>query len=229
MTLTRSFLHRDLYGLWRNRLNVVKFRGFSDSVAEGAKNVGFTLFPSQTHRVAIPSLNSELILCTSAMGHLSESSVLGRAGDTVVHVTVNSAFKSDAVEDFLPLTVDYRMRSSAMGIVPQKKERGGSDEEILVSRFIDRAIRPLFPAGYVNDVQVIATNHSLDGVHDPTVVAVNAASLALMASKQPWFGPIGCVRVGLIEGKMKVNPNVQEMLTSELDLLYAGTSDRTVM
>lgn len=166
------------------------------------------------------------------MGHLSEASVSGLAGGSFVHVSVNSQPKDSPSDDFLPLTVDYRFRDSAYGLIPasfKRREKNGSDEENLVARFIDRAIRPLFPSGYVNEVQVIATNHALDGHHDPTVIALNATSLALMASKQPWFGPIGCVRVGMIDGNLVVNPPVKDMQQSTLDLLYAGTKDRTVM
>lgn len=166
------------------------------------------------------------------MGHLSESSAIGVAGGSIVHASVNSKPPEQAGEDFLPLTVDYRARYSAFGKLPDnlmKKERHGSNEETLVSRFIDRAIRPLFPKGYVNEVQVIVTNHSADGVHDPTVLGVNAASLAVLASRQPWSGPVGCVRVGIVDGKLKVNPTVPEMQNSSLDLLYAGTAHRAVM
>lgn len=174
----------------------------------------------------------ELGVCTQRMGHLSESSTVATAGGTVVHASVNSKPPETVGEDFLPLTVDYRARFSAFGKIPEnivKKERHGSNDETLVSRFIDRAIRPLFPKGYVNEVQVIVTNHSADGVHDPTVMGVNAASLAVLASRQPWAGPVGCVRVGIVDGALKVNPTVSEMQNSTLDLLYAGTATRAVM
>lgn len=166
------------------------------------------------------------------MGHLSEASVSGLAGGSFVHVSVNSQPKDSPSDDFLPLTVDYRFRDSAYGLIPstiKRRERNGSDEENLVARFIDRAIRPLFPSGYVNEVQVIATNHALDGVHDPTVMALNATSLALLASKQPWVGPVGCVRVGMFDGTLVLNPPVKDMPKSSLNLLYAGTKERTVM
>lgn len=174
----------------------------------------------------------ELGLCRNRMGHLSESSVVATAGGTVVHASVNSQPPEALKEDFLPLTVDFRSRTSAFGKIPEnatRKERHPSVEETLVSRFIDRALRPLFPKGYVNEVQVIVTSHSADGAHDPSVLGVNAASLAVLCSKQPWAGPIGCVRVGMVNGELKVNPSVSEMLVSPLDLLYAGTKNRAVM
>lgn len=166
------------------------------------------------------------------MGHLSQSSVIGEVGGSVVHVAVNSQPVNDAKGDFLPLVVDYRARLSAFGIIPEgqnRKRDKTSDGEILVARFIDRAIRPLFPSGYVEDLQITVTNHAADGTHDPTVLAVNATSLALLRSRQPWFGPVGCVRVGMIDGKFVVNPPVKSFAQSSLDLLYAGTADRTLM
>jgi polyribonucleotide nucleotidyltransferase len=175
----------------------------------------------------------EFGICRTRMGHLSEASAIASAGGSIVHATVNSQSPTEAAtEDFLPLTVDYRSRTYAFGKVPlekTRKEKNGSDQDILVSRFIDRAVRPLFPKGYVNEVQLIVTNHSADGVHDPTVLGVNAASLAMLTSKQPWNGPIGCVRVGLVNDQLIVNPPVTDMVTSKLDLLYAGTENRAVM
>jgi polyribonucleotide nucleotidyltransferase len=130
------------------------------------------------------------------------------------------------------LTVDYRSRSYAFGRIPQlntRRERHGTDDEILVARIIDRAVRPLFPKGYVNEVQITVTTHAADGIHDPTIAAVNAASLALMKSRQPWNGPIGCVRVGFVDGKLVLDPSVAEVERSELDLVYAGNMSRPVM
>lgn len=141
------------------------------------------------------------------MGHLSEASSICSQGGSVVHATVNSAWNSDPKDNFLPLTVDYRSRAYAFGRIPSsinRRERHGSDEEILVARVIDRAIRPLFPSGYVNEVQVTVTAHAADGVNDPSISAVNAASMALMLSRQPWNGPIGdCSFVD--DGRVKYN------------------------
>lgn len=184
-------------------------------------------------KIIVPKSNVVLGICKSRMGHLTEASILGKAGGTVVHTALASKVPDEAPkEDFLPLTVDYRSRAYAFGklpVNPKKRERHGDDDEILVARFVDRAVRPLFPKGYVNDVQLTITSHAVDAVNDPTVLAVNAASFALMQSKQPWNGPIGCVRVGLVDNKFVVNPLVADMKASPLDLLYAGTLDRTVM
>lgn len=178
------------------------------------------------------STKEGLTFSTGIIGHLSESSVICRQGGSVLHAVVNSARTSDATDAFLPLTVDYRARQYAFGVIPttsSRRERHGGDDEILVARCIDRAVRPLFPKGYVNEVQLLVTAHAADGVHDPTIAAVNAASFALLKSKQPWYGPIGCVRVGMIDGLLKVDPTLAEMETSTLDLVYAGTAGRALM
>ncbi len=207
---------------------LIKSRELSTSNLPAGINTGWLM----EEKYSTKSGSLELGVCTKRMGHLSESSVLGRAGGSVVHVAVNSGKVEAPAEDFLPLTVDYRARYSAFGLIanqPNRKEKHGSDDEILVSRFVDRAVRPLFPKGYVDEVQILVTGHTADGIHDPTVIAVNASSLALLRSKQPWYGPIGCVRVGIVDNELKVNPSVKEMEESPLDLLYAGTSSRAVM
>ena len=167
-----------------------------------------------------------------AFGPLAEGSVTCSKQNTMVHAVVTSSYNADAKDDFLPLTVDYRDRLYAHGQIPQtnnQRERHNSDEEILASRVIDRAIRPLFPSLYLNEVQIIVTAHSVDGVEDPVALAVNAVSCALMQSRQPWDGPVGCVRVGIVDGIIKVNPTVHELESSPLNLLYAGTRERPLM
>jgi polyribonucleotide nucleotidyltransferase len=169
---------------------------------------------------------------TGVLGHLSEASIVCTHGNTLIHATTNSKYNAVASSAFLPLTVDYRSRQYAHGSIPKlrsRRERHGTEEEVLVARVIDRTIRPLFPDGYINEVQITVTNHSNDGISDPVPLCVNAASFALLRSKQPWFGPIGCVRVGCINGRLKVNPTLAEMEESTLDFLYAGTRDRVLM
>ena len=165
------------------------------------------------------------------MANLAESSILATQGGTVVHATVCSA-PSTSSDDFLPLTVDYRDRYYASGQVPSfsnRRERHGSEGEVLIARVIDRAIRPLFVKGYTNEVQVTVTAHAIDGIHDPIVLAVNAASYALMHSKQPWNGPVACTRVGIIDNELIVDPPAKDISRSELNLLYAGTAQRPLM
>ena len=193
-----------------------------------SKAPGFD-FMSGEHKASIAS---GLTFSTGLIGHLSESSVMCSAGGSVVHAVVNSARAENPESAFLPLTVDYRSRQYAFGQFPatlSRREKHGSDDEILVSRCIDRAVRPLFPKGYVDEVQLLVTAHAADGVHDPTIAAVNAASFALMCSEQPWYGPIGCVRIGLIDGELKVDPSVADMERSTLDFVYAGTEGRALM
>jgi polyribonucleotide nucleotidyltransferase len=166
------------------------------------------------------------------IAHLADGSAVCVGGNTAVFAVISSKRNYDVTDSFLPLTVDYRSRQYAYGSIPsnsQKRERHGTDEEILVGRVIDRAIRPLFPKGYVNEVQVTVTPQGIDKTVDPIVLAVNATSCALLNSNQPWNGPIGCVRVGLVDGEFVENPTVQEMAKSTLDLLYAGTTVRSLM
>ena len=175
---------------------------------------------------------SKIKFSSGRLGHLAAGSVLCSDGGTVVHAAVCRGFDGDMKDGSLPLTVEYRSRAYAFGAIPSssnRRERHGSDDEVLVARFIDRAIRPLFHQGCTHDIHVTVTNHASDGIHDPTVAAVNAASFALLKSKSLWGGPIGCVRVGLIDGRLKLNPSVSEMETSELDFLYAGTLSRPLM
>lgn len=167
-----------------------------------------------------------------SLGHLANSSVISSQKDTVVHAAVSIKRNFSAESDFLPMTVDYRDRLYARGVLPgdrSSRERHGSNDETLVGRMIDRAMRPLFPEGYVDDLQVLVTCHAADGEADPTVLGMNAASCALLLSSAPWRGPVGCVRVGRIDGKLVVNPTVAQMKDSTLDLVYAGTVLRTVM
>jgi polyribonucleotide nucleotidyltransferase len=167
-----------------------------------------------------------------ALGNLAEGNGICRHGGTVTHCAVVTNKYPDGPVNELMLHVDYRDREYAYGSIPSSKsrrEKHNGDDEILVARVIDRALRPLFPKGYVGDIQLTVTAHASDGVNDPLIAAVNSASLALMHSSQPWYGPIGCVRVGLIDGVLKVNPSKHEMATSDLDFVYAGTSTRPLM
>lgn len=177
-------------------------------------------------------ISKDINFYSETIGHLAAGSVLCSHGDTVVHATVCKSHKINPEDNSLPLTVEYRARSYAFGSISKhinRRERHGSDDEVLVARFIDRAVRPLFEKGYSQELQIIVTNHASDGVHDPTVAAVNAASYAILKSSIPWQGPIGCVRVGMVDGVLKLNPTVEEMSKSDLDFLYAGTLSRPVM
>ena len=150
----------------------------------------------------------------------------------MVHVAVCSKTPIGAGENFLPLTVDYKSRFSGLGKIPtnnNRRERHGTDEEILASRVIDRSVRPLFPKDFRDDTQITTTAHAIDGVSDPIVLGVNAASCALLQAGLPWSGPVGCVRVGRVDGELIVNPSMEQLENSTLDLLYTGTNHRTIM
>jgi len=153
-------------------------------------------------------------------------------GETVVLATATASKEPRPGIDFFPLTVDYEEKLYAAGKIPGgyiKREGRPSTDAILISRLTDRPLRPLFPKGFRNDVQVIITPLSVDGVNDPAIMAINAASAALSISDIPWNGPIGAVRVGYIEGEVVVNPLLTDMERSKLDLVMAASDEAIVM
>ncbi|MFB3820048.1 MAG: polyribonucleotide nucleotidyltransferase [Candidatus Methylomirabilales bacterium] len=155
-----------------------------------------------------------------------------RCGDTVVLVTAVASKEPREGVDFFPLTVDYQERAYAAGKIPGgffKREGRPHEKETLTSRLIDRPIRPLFPKGYRQDVQIIATVLSADQENDPDVLAVVGASAALTVSPIPFQGPIGCVRVGRLDGRFVVNPTYAQLANSDIDVVIAGSQDAIVM
>jgi polyribonucleotide nucleotidyltransferase len=162
----------------------------------------------------------------------ADGAVWVQYGDTVVLVTAVASKQTREGIDFFPLTVDYQERAYAAGKIPGgffKREGRPRDKETLTSRLIDRPIRPLFPPGYRQDVQIIATVLSADQENDPDVLAVVGASAALTISPIPFLGPIGAVRVGRVDGRFRLNPSYDELEASELDLVVAGTAEAVVM
>ncbi|HWW50699.1 MAG TPA: polyribonucleotide nucleotidyltransferase [Verrucomicrobiae bacterium] len=168
---------------------------------------------------------------TGKMARQAHGAVVARYGDTVVLAT--ACMDSRASEkDFLPLTVDYREYTYSAGKIPGgffKREGRPSEREILVSRLTDRPLRPLFPEGWATETQIVAMVLSADSENDPDVIAVTASSAALYVSKLPFHNPIACVRVGLLEGKLVVNPTVAEQKSSLLNIVVAGTDEAVVM
>jgi polyribonucleotide nucleotidyltransferase len=155
-----------------------------------------------------------------------------RYGDTVVLVTAVASKEQREGVDFFPLTVDYQERAYAAGKIPGgffKREGRPHEKETLTSRLIDRPIRPLFPKGYHNDVQIIATVLSADMENDPDVLAVVGASAALTVSPIPFQGPMACVRVARLGGQFVVNPTYVQLAQSDMDVVVAGTQDAIVM
>lgn len=162
----------------------------------------------------------------------ANGSVMVRYGDTAVVVAVTGAKVPREGVDFFPLTVDFEEKMYAVGKIPGgfiKREGRPSEAAILTSRMIDRPIRPMFPDGYRNDVQIVATAVSVDQDNPPDIVAMLGASCALSISDIPFDGPIAGIRIGLIDGKFIINPNVEETKVSELSLAVAGTRDAILM
>ncbi len=183
-------------------------------------------------RVCTQIDNRDYIIETGKLANQAHGSVWIQSGDTVVLVTAVTQ-PLDREIDFMPLTVEYQEMSYASGRIPGsyfKREIGRpSERETLVSRLIDRPLRPLFPEGFRQEVQIIATVLSADPNCDPDVLAVNGASCALHLSQIPFLGPIGCVRVAYVDGNFVLNPSQVELEYSKMDIVVAGTKDAVVM
>ena len=168
---------------------------------------------------------------TGKMALQANGAVTVRQGDTMVHVAACSSDPRPGL-DFFPLQVDYRERFSAAGKFPGgffKREGRPTEKEILTARMTDRPLRPLFPNGYIQDVQIMAMLLSADGVNEPDTLAMLGASAALALSDMPFDGPIGAVRVGRVKGSFVANPTTDQMEKSDLDLVYAGLPGKTIM
>ncbi|GLI20942.1 MULTISPECIES: polyribonucleotide nucleotidyltransferase [Xanthobacter] len=184
------------------------------------------------HREELDWGGTTLTLETGKMARQADGSVLATYGDTKVLATVVSAKEPKPGQDFFPLTVNYQEKTYAAGRIPGgyfKREGRPSEKETLVSRLIDRPIRPLFPEGYKCDTQVVVTVLAHDLENDPDVVALVAASAALTLSGIPFMGPVGAARVGFIDNEYVLNPTVDEVKESSLDLVVAGTGDAVLM
>ncbi len=174
----------------------------------------------------------KLILETGKIARQADGAVMARYGDTIVLCTVVGVKTPKAGQDFFPLTVNYQEKAFAAGKIPGgffKREGRPSENETLVSRLIDRPIRPLFPEGFRNEVQVVATVLSHDMENDPDIVAMVGCSAALTLSGIPFFGPVGAARVGYIDGKYVLNPVAEDIEKSSLDLVLAGTTEGVLM
>jgi polyribonucleotide nucleotidyltransferase len=185
-----------------------------------------------THNVQLDINGRPLSIETGKVAKQAEGAAVIRQGGTVVLATCVAAKTATEGQDFFPLTVEYRERAYAGGRIPGgyfKREGRPGEHEILTSRLIDRPVRPLFPKGFRNEVQVICLTISADGENDPDVLAVNGASTALSLSGIPFEGPVGAVRVGLVDGKLIANPTIAEQRVSTLDLVIAATADAVLM
>ena len=173
-----------------------------------------------------------LTLETGRIARQADGAVLATYGETVVLCAVTAAKSVKEGQDFFPLTVHYQEKFFAAGRIPGgffKRERGATEKETLVSRLIDRPVRPLFPEGFYNEINVIAHVLSYDGEVEPDVLAMIAASAALTISGLPFMGPIGAARVGYVDGAYTLNPRQDEAANGELDLIVAATGNAVMM
>ena len=187
-------------------------------------------FKKKTRSVSIGG--KEIIFETGKIARQANAAVTIRCGETIVLATACASLSPSQDIDFLPLRVDYQEKFSSAGKTLGgfiKREGRPSEKEMLTSRLIDRPIRPMFEEGYYNEVQLLAYVFSYDGIHSPDVLAICAASAALVISDIPLIKPIAGVRVGFIDNIFIVNPTVEEQKRSRLDLLIAGTEDAILM
>jgi len=185
-----------------------------------------------THRVQLDWGGRQLTLETGRLARQADGAVFASYGDTTVIATVVAAKQPKEGLDFLPLTCNYQEKYYAAGRIPGgyfKREARPTEKETLVSRLIDRPVRPLFADGWRCDTQVIVTVLSHDLENDPDILAMVAASAALTLSGVPFMGPIGAARVGFINNEYVLNPQIDEMSESQLDLVVAGTQDAVLM
>ena len=174
----------------------------------------------------------KLVLETGKMARQANGAVVASYGETVVIATVCAAKEAKADQDFFPLTVNYQEKYYAAGKVPggfMKREGKPSEREVLISRLIDRPIRPLFPDAFKNEVQVVCTVLSHDKQTDSDIVSMIAASAALTISGVPFLGPIAAAKVGYKDGQYILNPTIEQMKDTQLELAVAGTKEGVLM
>jgi polyribonucleotide nucleotidyltransferase len=182
--------------------------------------------------VSIELGGQTLTLETGKVARQADGAVMATLGETVVLCAVTAAKKVKEGQDFFPLTVNYQEKYSAAGRIPGgffKRERGATEKETLVSRLIDRPLRPLFPEGFYNEINCIAHVMSYDGENEPDILAMVAASAAMTISGVPFMGPIGAARVGYIDGEYILNPTDEQVAEGDLDLVVAATYDAVMM
>ena len=187
---------------------------------------------SSGHSTQIEISGRRLTMETGRVAKQADGAVVVRYGDTVVLATVVASKSAVEGQDFFPLAVDYRERAYAGGRIPGgyfKREGRPVEKEVLTSRLIDRPLRPLFPKGFRNEIQLIALVLSADQENDPDILAMNGASAAVCVAGLPFLGPFGAVRIGLVDGQLVVNPTGREREASTLDLIVAATEESVVM
>lgn len=184
----------------------------------------------QSHIVEVKELG--ISFSTGTLAKQANGAVTVQLGETIVFASAVASPSVKPDQTFFPLMVEYREKFSAAGRFPGgyfKREGRPSEKEILTSRLCDRPLRPLFPSGFMNEVQVIGYLLSADSKNEPDTLMVNAASAALMLSDIPWGGPVACVRVGQINGEFIINPTNEQLFESSLDLIYVGNENDMLM
>ena len=185
---------------------------------------------NQKHNVTVPEYG--ITFSTGTLAKLANGAVNVTVGETNVFVAATVASTTKPGQDWFPLTVDYREKYHAAGRFPGgyfKREGRPSEKEILTSRLCDRPCRPLFPEGFLNEVQIIGLLLSADQKNESDIAMVNGASAALAISDIPWNGPIAALRIGLIDGAFVANPTIEQMFSSSLDLIYVGSEKDMLM
>src|SRR5436189_765688 len=183
--------------------------------------------------VSVSVGEGEITFETGELAKQADGAVLVRSGDTMVLATAQGRAEAREGADFFPLTVDVEEKAYAAGKIPGgffKREGRATERATLTARMIDRPIRPLWPKGFRNEVQVICTTLSADMITAHDILCINGASAALMISPLPFVGPVGAVRVGLVEGELVLNPTLPEVAEStELDLIVVGSPEGLTM
>src|ERR1019366_936810 len=183
-------------------------------------------------KVTAPVGDKSLIIETGKLAKQADGAVSVQLGETIVIVASVAAIKAKPGQEFFPLTVDYREKAAAAGKFPGgyfKREGRPTEKEILTSRLTDRPIRPLFPKGWFNEVQVQSILLSADGENDSDILTMIGASASLSVSDIPWDGPLGALRLGRVKGQFVANPTHSQMRESDLDLIYVGDTSDVVM
>src|SRR5580698_5800047 len=185
-----------------------------------------------SHKITAAIGDKQITIETGKLAKQADGAVTVQLGETIVVVACVAATKAKEGQDFFPLTVDYREKAAAAGKFPGgyfKREGRPAEKEILTCRLTDRPIRPLFPKGLYNEVQVQTILLSADGENEPDILSIIGASAALMVSDIPWAGPLGAIRIGRVGGKFIANPTHAEQAESDLDLVYVGNETDIVM
>src|SRR3954449_10110028 len=174
----------------------------------------------------------EITFETGKLAKQADGAVVVRSGDTMVLATAQGRTEGREGADFFPLTIDVEEKMYAAGKIPGgffKREGRAGEKAILNARMVDRPIRPLWPKGYKNEVQIIVTTLSADQVNPHDILAINGASAALMLSPMPFLGPVGAVRIGRIDDRLVINPTLPDLKDSTLDLIVCGTPEAITM